>query len=214
MAKPSRRSRRAERRATERARARGRDVEGGGRGPSAPSDGPSWRSIGAVGGAIAAVVVIAAVVFGGGGGNGASNITSVESATMLVTAVENAGGSTISVHEGNAHTVLHADDPLPTASSPRPDGRNTLVWFSGTCCHFCERMEPFAHETAAQFGEQFVFMEKSVDHDCGAASPYGVRGTPTFVLIDAAGAELARFFYQEGPSAFGGAILDALSRAG
>jgi thioredoxin-related protein len=74
-------------------------------------------------------------------------------------------------------------------------------------------MEPFAHETAAQFGDQVVFIEKSVDHDRGAASRYGVRGTPTFVLIDAEGDEISRFFYQNNQNAFAGAIADALGRA-
>jgi len=166
--------------------------------------------VGGVASAVVAAVVIAVVVFSGGGNGGTSNITSVETATMLVTAVENAGGSTISVHEGNAHTVFHADDELPTAAAPRADGRHTLVWFSGTWCHFCERMEPFAHPTAAQFSDQVVFMEKSVDHDRSAASRYGVRGTPTFVLIDAQGEEVGRFFYQDTASAFSGAIAEVL----
>jgi thiol-disulfide isomerase/thioredoxin len=217
VAKRSRRSQRAERRAAERAGARGRgdgNVEVSTRGADG-SDGPSWTVIGGVLVAVVALVVIAVVALGGGGGGGggASNITSAEAANQLAIARQNSGGSTISVHQGSAHTVMHADASLPTASAPRPDGRATLVWFSGTWCHFCERMEPFAHETAAQFSGQVVFMEKSVDHDRGAASRYGVRGTPTFVLIDAEGDEISRFFYQDTPTAFGGAIVDALRRA-
>ena len=189
-------------------------VEGGSRTGAAAegSDGPSWQLIGGVVAAVAAVLVIGVIAVGGGEGGGTS-VDSVESAELLVAARQNAGGSTISVYRGNAHTVMHADAPLPTADEPRADGRPTLVWFSGTWCHFCERMEPFAHETASQFTDQVVFMEKSVDHDRGAASRYGVRGTPTFVLIDAHGREITRFFYQDTPNAFTGAIASALSRA-
>jgi thiol-disulfide isomerase/thioredoxin len=211
MAKRARRSRRAERRAAE--REQGRGVGNGDEArTSEAAQGPSWKFIGGIAGGVVAVAVIAVLALGGGGGGGGSSITSAETAIQFATAVDNAGGSTISVHEGNAHTVLHADAPLPTVSSPRADGRPTLVWFSGTWCHFCERMEPFAHETAAQFSDEVVFMEKSIDHDRGAASRYGVRGTPTFVLIDAQGEEMGRFFYQDNQNSFGSAIAQVLSQ--
>lgn len=97
---------------------------------------------------------------------------------------------------GGIHTVAHSLAPLPSASAPRADGRPTLVWFSGTWCDVCASMEPYTNATLAQFDGQLAFVEKSVDHDRAAVSRYGVRGTPTFVLIDAQGKELGRFLYQ------------------
>jgi thiol-disulfide isomerase/thioredoxin len=120
----------------------------------------------------------------------------------------------VRVLRGSAHTVYHSDAALPTSNEPRADGRPTLVWFSGTWCHFCERMEPFAWETASGFGDQLVFLEKSVDHDRSAASRFGVRGTPTFVLLDASGREQARFFYQADRASFASTIEAALARLG
>jgi thiol-disulfide isomerase/thioredoxin len=114
------------------------------------------------------------------------------------------------VIEGSVHTVRHSEAPLPTADEPRADGLPTLVWFSGTWCHFCQAMSPFAHDTADEFASQVAFVEKSVDHDRSAANGYGVRGTPTFVLIDAYGEEIVRFGFQQTADAFRQVISDAL----
>lgn len=103
---------------------------------------------------------------------------------------------TVRMLKGGIHTVAHSLVPLPSASAPRADGRPTLVWFSGTWCDVCASMEPYTNATLAQFDGQLAFVEKSVDHDRGAVTRYGVRGTPTFVLIDAQGKELGRFLYQ------------------
>jgi thiol-disulfide isomerase/thioredoxin len=102
----------------------------------------------------------------------------------------------VRIIEGSVHTVRHTNAPLPTSDNPRTDGMPTLVWFSGTWCHFCEAMSPFAHDTAQEFANDVVFVEKSIDHDRGAAGRYGVRGTPTFVLIDESGREIVRFGFQ------------------
>jgi thiol-disulfide isomerase/thioredoxin len=123
-------------------------------------------------------------------------------------------GTDIDVLTGTRHTVYHSKAPLPDRSDPRADGKPTLVWFSGTWCEYCEQMEPFAHATAAAFRDQVVFVEKSIDHDKGAANRYGVRGTPTFVLIDAGGREMARFSFQSTSSRFQAAIKQAMDRAG
>ena len=120
----------------------------------------------------------------------------------------------VKVLTGSHHTVYHSVPPLPTASAPRADGLPTLVWFSGTWCEFCEQMEPWAHATAAEFSDRLVFVEKSVDHDRDAAARYGVRGTPTFVLIDASGRSMGQFFFQQSKSGFRSAIEQALSRVG
>jgi len=124
----------------------------------------------------------------------------------------NAAGAEVKVLTGSHHTVYHSVPPLPTASAPRADGLPTLVWFSGTWCEFCEQMEPFAHQSAGRFAGRMVFAEKSVDDDRQAASRYGIRGTPTFVLVDANGQEVARFGFQRDEQSFAAAIEAALAR--
>jgi len=68
------------------------------------------------------------------------------------------------------------------------------------------------HETARTFGDRFVFVEKSVDDGRSAAARYGVRGTPTFVLIDADGKEIGRFGFRATAAAFAQTIEAALAR--
>ncbi len=123
------------------------------------------------------------------------------------------GDGSIRVLNGSQHRVQHSTLPLPSGAQPRSDGMPTLVWFSGTWCHFCHEMEPFAYDTAATFADRVHFVEKSVDHDRDAAGRYGVRGTPTFVLIDATGEEIARFGFQRTPEAFAAVIEQALGQS-
>ena len=87
----------------------------------------------------------------------------------------------------------------------------SLVWFSGTWCHICERMAPFAHQTASGYTDRLVFVEKSVDHDRPASGRYGVRGTPTFIMLDAAGTEVTRFHGAGDAASFAAAIEQALT---
>ena len=131
----------------------------------------------------------------------------------VVAQAEQNAGTSIEVYRG-VHAVLHSPDPLPTEASPSEDSRLTLVWFSGTWCHFCAEMEGFAHSAAGQFSDRMRFVEKSVDHDGAAARRYGVRGTPTFVLIDERGQELSRFSYQPDAGRFAQQIEAALAAAG
>ena len=159
-----------------------------------------WATLAAIGGLVAF-----ALVSGVGGG-------SAEADPAIASLAREAGGGDVQVYTGSAHTVYHSTAPLPAAAAPRGDGKPTLVWFSGTWCHFCEQMEPFAFETAEGFGERMAFVEKSVDHDRPAATRFGVRGTPTFVLIDAGGNEVARFHYQRSAQDFAAAIEAALGR--
>ncbi|MGE0600589.1 MAG: thioredoxin family protein [Dehalococcoidia bacterium] len=165
----------------------------------------AWRSwaIGAAAVAALGVVVVLAIQ--------AAGRESTEDPTITALARENAGGE-VRVLTGTHHTVYHSVAPLPSDGVPRADGKPTLVWFSGTWCEFCERMEPFAHQAASDFADRLVFVEKSVDDDRSAAARYGVRGTPTFVLIDASGQEIARFGFQPTLPAFAQAIETALAR--
>ncbi len=160
-----------------------------------------WGTVTALGG------LLAFALLAGGG-------ESAEADPGLAALAREASGGEVQVYTGGVHTVYHSPAPLPSSDAPRGDGKPTLVWFSGTWCTFCERMEPFAIETAESFSERMVFVEKSVDHDRSAASRYGVRGTPTFVLIDAGGNEVARFHFQGSAQDFAAAIEAALGQAG
>lgn len=160
----------------------------------------------AAGAAVVALVAVAILAVQAAGRE------TVEDPAITTLARENAGGD-VRVLTGSHHTVYHSVAPLPTSSAPRADGKPTLVWFSGTWCEYCERMEPFAHETASSFTSRLAFVEKSVDDDRAAAARYGVRGTPTFVLVDAGGKEIARFGFQATASAFAQTIEAALARS-
>ena len=166
----------------------------------------AWKAWLGWGAAAVVVIGLGAVLIRGPAG-------SAEDPSMAALAEENAGGP-VRVLTGSNHTVYHSTLPLPSAASPRADGKATLVWFSGTWCEFCERMEPFVHATANRYAGRIVFVEKSVDHDRGAASRYGIRGTPTFVLVDDRGDELGRFFYQQSATQFAELLEAAVARAG
>jgi len=138
---------------------------------------------------------------------------SPEATAASVALAEQNAGAPVEVVRGGVHTVLHSTAPLPSASRPSADPRPTLVWFSGTWCHFCERMSPFAHAAASQFTDRIRFVEKSVDHDREAASRYGIRGTPAFVLIDQQGREVTRFHFQPDTTRFAAQIEIAIEEA-
>lgn len=127
-------------------------------------------------------------------------------------AAENAAGANVEVPSGGRHAVYHSVAPLPTDASPRKDGKPTLVSSSGTWCECCEHVEPYAHSTASKFRNEMVFFEKSVHDDRSAAARYGLRGTPSFVLINASGQQITRFGFPPSDSAFASAVASALSR--
>ena len=154
---------------------------------------------------------IAAVLVGGLGlvlltSSGSSEVSD----ELAVAAAESSRGE-VRVIRGSQHTVYHSEDPLPTRRVPQADGAPTLVWFSGTWCEFCERMDPFIHGVGTAFDDRMVFVEKSIDHDRSAASSYGVRGTPTFVMLDAEGNEQSRFHFQRNAEDLRQAIETALT---
>ena len=166
----------------------------------------AWKTwAGWIGGAAAAIAIGAFVIL---------NASSTEANPKTTALAEDVSGGAVEVHTGSRHTVYHSTDPLPTSSQPRLDGKPTLVWFSGTWCEFCEAMEPFAFATASTFTDRLVFAEKSVDHDRSAASRYGVRGTPTFVLIDETGSLVSTFSFQRTADSFAAAIEQGLQTGG
>ena len=155
----------------------------------------------------AIAVVVALVLFGGvaawaltSGGDGIQEAIPASAGTDGETTVIN----------GSVHTVRHYNGELPSGSNPRGDGLPTLVWFSGTWCHFCHHMSDFAYPVAEEFDERLVFVEKSVDHDRDAALRFRVRGTPTFVMLDPSGEEVGRFSFQNDAVDFRQAIEAAL----
>ena len=182
-------------------RARGRATGRGGRPAGKPKPWGKWALW-----AVAAAGVIAIGVYL----VSVAGQSSSEDPEVTALASANADGSPIEVFTGSRHTVYHSPVPLPTESSPRADGRPTLVWFSAVTCEFCEEMEPWAHETASQFQDRLVFVEKSTRHDRTAIGTYAVFGTPTFVLIDAQGREVDRFNFLRSPEAFAARIESAL----
>ena len=169
-----------------------------------------WRIVGAAG----LVVAVALGIFALRAQPGIpSTAVGTRNDGAVVAAAEGGASGTILL-KGGVHTVRHSTAPLPTAAAPRPDGRPTLVWFTATWCEVCESMAPYAHQAIAEFDERIASVEKSVDHDRPAASRFSVRGTPTFVLIDAQGHEVQRFFYQPDGARLRQTIDAALKKIG
>jgi thiol-disulfide isomerase/thioredoxin len=107
------------------------------------------------------------------------------------------------------HTVKHSTVPLPSAESPRADGKATLVWFSATWCEVCKSMEPIVAETTPKLAGKVEFVEKSIDEEPELVRRYHIPGTPTFVLIDSRGKEITRFFFDPDPDSFASRVLKA-----
>lgn len=167
----------------------------------------AWRVPAMWAGGVAAVLFVGVFVVGLGG-------EGVAASPETLAIAEQIGAGPVRIYRGSAHTVYHSEQPLPTSAAPSSDERPTLVWFSGTWCPFCERMEPWIWEAASSFSSEIVFVEKSIDHDKNAASAYGIRGSPIFVLIDGSGNEIARFGYVANAGDFTRAVEAVLARTG
>ena len=143
-----------------------------------------------------------------------ANSSTAEDPEVTALASANAGGAPIEVFTGSNHTVYHSPLPLPSEQQPEPQGLPTLVWFSAVTCEFCEQMDPFAHDVASQFQGRMHFVEKSIRQDRTSTGRYGVRGTPTFVLLDAQGRELDRFNFLRDSTSFASRIESGLQLGG
>ncbi len=167
----------------------------------------AWRVPAMWAGGVAAVLFVGVFVVGLGG-------EGVAASPETLAIAEQIGAGPVRIYRGSAHTVYHSEQPLPTRAAPSSDERPTLVWFSGTWCPFCERMEPWIWEAASGFNSEIVFVEKSIDHDKNAARAYGIRSSPIFVLIDGSGNEIARFNYVANAGDFARAVEAVLARTG
>jgi thioredoxin 1 len=68
-------------------------------------------------------------------------------------------------------------------------GQPTLVWFHADWCHICQRVKPEVVNLGQEFENKVKIVRLNVDDHASRAAlqRYGVRATPTFVLLDAAG---------------------------
>jgi thiol-disulfide isomerase/thioredoxin len=68
-------------------------------------------------------------------------------------------------------------------------GQPTLVWFHADWCHVCQQVKPEVVNLGQEFEGKVKFVRLNVDdrESQAAMRRYGVRATPTFVLLDSAG---------------------------
>jgi thiol-disulfide isomerase/thioredoxin len=121
----------------------------------------------------------------------------------------NAGGAATA----GSTVPLAPANQLPTPASPRLDGKPTLVWFHKFECPPCEEMERFAPETLDRYANRLAQIDLDVEDDAAIARRFHVIGAPSFVLLDATGHELTRFFYEPTPTRLESHILPFLRSA-
>jgi len=66
-------------------------------------------------------------------------------------------------------------------------GKPTVVEFSATWCSICVRMAPVVEKMRSKYGDRVNFVVLNFDKERALAKKYGVRGTPTFVLLNSKG---------------------------
>jgi thiol-disulfide isomerase/thioredoxin len=68
-------------------------------------------------------------------------------------------------------------------------GQPTLVWFHADWCHVCQQVKPEVVNLGQEFEGKVKFVRLNVDdgESQAAVRRYGVRATPTFILLDSAG---------------------------
>lgn len=140
----------------------------------------------------------------------ANGQTRVEPATQQLAA--RLADGPVQPFQGTEHTVYQATAQLPTSAHPRPDGRLTLAWMSGTNCGACGKMDAFAWSTLEGYSARFVVMEKDLGRQPIDAR-YGVATAPSFALLSPTGTVLARFNWQPTAAALKDAIDGALAAA-
>ncbi len=66
-------------------------------------------------------------------------------------------------------------------------GKPTIVEFSATWCTICVRMAPVVEKMEAKYGDRVNFVILNFDKEKALVNKYGIRGTPTFVLLNSKG---------------------------
>jgi thiol-disulfide isomerase/thioredoxin len=87
-------------------------------------------------------------------------------------------------------------------------GQPTLVWFHADWCHVCQQIKPDVVELGQEYEGRVKFVRLNVDDGISRAAiqRYGVRATPTFVLLDADGQVRGNVPGWPGHQAFGEAF--------
>ena len=66
-------------------------------------------------------------------------------------------------------------------------GKPTLVEFSATWCTICMRMQPVVERMEAKYGNRVNFVILNFDREKALVEKFGIRGTPTFILLNSSG---------------------------
>lgn len=90
------------------------------------------------------------------------------------------------------HVVYHSLGPVPSATTPRTDGKATLLMLGATWCTTCRMMSSFIAPTVAKHSDRLGLIEKDIDREQALVRKFRVFGTPTFVVLDPLGNELGR----------------------
>lgn len=66
-------------------------------------------------------------------------------------------------------------------------GKPTIVEFSATWCTICLRMAPVVEKMKAKYGDRVNIIILNLDKEKALVKKYGIRGAPTFVLLNSKG---------------------------
>ncbi len=128
-----------------------------------------------------AVLVVGLVLFG-----------AAQMLGLTFTTQPNAASVTDSVAAVDRETryLGPASDPATVSLAEAGQlGQPTLVWFHADWCHVCQQVKPEVVNLGEAFDGKIKIVRLNVDYaeNKPALQRYGVRATPTFVLIDAKG---------------------------
>lgn len=103
-------------------------------------------------------------------------------------------------------------DAAPAVGRVVSDGSPRLLEFSSHECPVCKRMRPVLDRLASACSELdavIVHVDVSTAHGRALAAQHGVRGTPTYVLVDGDGVERARLLGENTGEAIAAAVEHA-----
>ena len=105
------------------------------------------------------------------------------------------------------HIVYHSLGSVPSAATPRTDGKVTLLMLAATWCTTCRMMSSFVAPTVAKHSARLGLIEKDIDREQALVRKFRVFGTPTFVVLDPLGNELGRLPPDNDPQRWGQRLL-------